>query len=138
MSDTEINTLTGDIRVLLNSAKVLDAELSEYSTAQEWLDKQKSLEQTIKDTNDSILRRQRSEIDTKSRIMTYAEDDMKRNFKLLNSQYIILISLICIVVFVLLWGFFELIMDSDGGQRVVQNVRQQFGGSLKRFFSMSK
>ena len=138
MSDSQIQILASDVTTLLNSAKLLETEKDGYGNSGVYASNIASLQQTIVDTNNSILRRQRSELDTKTRIMGYAEDDMKRNFKLLNSQYIILVGLICIVVFVLLWSFFELIMDSPTGKSAMQSVQQQFRGGFKSFFSMTK
>lgn len=132
MSDTEIQRNAGDIRALMNGYKVLETEYDKYKDTDTWLQRQASLEQTIKDTNQSTLNSQRSEIDTKSRIMTYAENDMKRNFDLLNSQYIILIALLCMVVFVILWGIFEFVVDRGSSQSVMQTV----GGGIRSFFSM--
>lgn len=100
------------------------------------IDQRSAAEQSVSDRNESVIRKQRVEIDTKTRIMNYTENDMNRNFRLLNAQYIVLLTLLCMVVFVLLWAFLEFFIDSSGSRLSLPALPSRIVGGLRSFFSM--
>jgi hypothetical protein len=72
-----------------------------------------SMNQQIIDSTENILNQQRRELDTKGRIIDYTEKDIRKNFSLLNTQFILFITIIVMISVIVLYMVVTYITENN-------------------------
>jgi hypothetical protein len=72
-----------------------------------------SMNQQIIDSTVNTLNHQRTELDTKGRIIDYTEKDIRKNFSLLNTQFILFITIIVMISVIVLYMVITYITENN-------------------------
>ena len=72
-----------------------------------------SMNQQIIDSTVNTLNHQRRELDTKGRIIDYTEKDIRKNFSLLNTQFILFITIIVMISVIVLYMVITYITENN-------------------------
>ena len=72
-----------------------------------------SMNQQIIDSTENTLNQQRRELDTKGRIIDYTEKDIRKNFSLLNTQFILFITIIVMISVIVLYMVVTYITENN-------------------------